>query len=160
MCLRGIIILCPQPKTTIMLFMIPLRTKLRLCPSPNWGSALTWKRTYLCIYFTKHIIVSENLTPKRQYQVCKYLYIDLASKPWAQLIGSLSILQNDNRITRNCRNSEQRWKWRSTVNINAFKPPGSLEPSLLHELKGFTASTALNGCEHKLAVKLFSIIPN
>lgn len=88
------------------------------------------------------------------------MYINLASKPETQMIGSLNILLNGNRMRRNCRNWEQRWKWRSAVNINAFKPPGSLEPSLLRELKGFTASTALNGCEHELSAKLLSNIPN
>lgn len=88
------------------------------------------------------------------------MYINLASKPETQMIGSVNILLNVNRMRRNCRNWEQRWKWRSTVNINAFKPPGSLEPSLQRELKGFTASTALNGCEHELSAKLFSNIPN
>lgn len=76
------------------------------------------------------------------------------------MIVSLNIQLNGNRMRRNCRNWEQRWKWRSTVSINAFKPPGSLEPSLQRELKGFTASTALNGCEHELSAQICSNIPN
>lgn len=88
------------------------------------------------------------------------MYINLARKRETQMIVSLNIQLNGNRMRRNCRNWEQRWKWRSTVSINAFKPPGSLEPSLQRELKGFTASTALNGCEHELSAQIFSNIPN
>lgn len=124
----------------------------------------TFKENNSSNYLKDTILFQKTLHPNGysvSINIC--MFINLASKRETKMIGSLNILLNGNRMRRNCRNWEQRWKWRSTVSINAFKPPGSLELSLLRELKGFTASTVLNGCEHNFSQSsqiIFSIIPN